>query len=226
MTPPSPHHAPTPLNRAAAHRTVETAYLAAATGLLFIALYYLPVGGPILRLALPLPLALVHLRHGGRSGFNGVCVLSLLLVALMGPVRGPLVIFPYGLLGLWLGWCWRAGLSWYVGWSVGTVIGTVGLVIRVFVLSVLVGENLWMLITTMALRSLNWAFGLLEPLLGTNLVPTLLQVQVTAVALVFVQNVVYLLSLHMVAYWIFRRLQSPIPEPPPLLRTWVELDPL
>ena len=226
MTTPSPSHPSAPLSRAAAHRTVETAYLAAATGLLFIALYYLPVGGPIFRLALPLPLALVQLRHGHHSGMKGVGVATLLLVALMGPIRGPLVLLPYGLLSLWLGWCWSHGYGWGISWSVGAVIGTIGLVNRVLLLSVLLGENLWLLMTTMALRALNWIFGLLEPLFGVNLAPTLLQVQFTAVLLILLQNVVYLLSLHMVAYWIFKRLRSPIPEPPQLLRMWVALDPL
>ena len=49
------------------------AYLAATTGLIWLALYYLPVGGALFRLALPLPLALLQLRRGGRSGAEGCC---------------------------------------------------------------------------------------------------------------------------------------------------------
>ena len=45
-----------PLSRQQALRLVEGAYLAATTGLIWLALYYLPVGGALLRLALPLPL--------------------------------------------------------------------------------------------------------------------------------------------------------------------------
>ena len=41
------------LSRQQALRLVEGAYLAAATGLIWLALYYLPVGGAIFRLALP-----------------------------------------------------------------------------------------------------------------------------------------------------------------------------
>ena len=59
------------LNRGQARQLMDTAYLAAATALLWVALYYLPVGSPLFRLALPLPLALLQLRHGWRCGWAG-----------------------------------------------------------------------------------------------------------------------------------------------------------
>ena len=86
----------------------------------------------------------------------------------------------------------------------------------------LVGENLWVLITTAAA-------GLLEKLagwLGLAASIELAQVQLAALALVWVQNVIVVLALHAVAYWIFPRLQAPIPEPPDALRALVALDPL
>lgn len=214
------------LNRGQARQLMDTAYLAAATALLWVALYYLPVGSPLFRLALPLPLALLQLRHGWRCAVEGLLVTALLLVALMGPIRGPLVIFPYGLLALWLGWCWRARVgwrsSWWLSWGVGSLISAAGFLVRVAVLSVLVGENLWVLITTASA-------GLLEKLagwLGLAASIELVQVQLAALALVWVQNVIVVLALHAVAYWIFPRLQAPIPEPPNALRALVALDPL
>ncbi len=214
------------LNRGQARQLMDTAYLAAATALLWVALYYLPVGSSLFRLALPLPLALLQLRHGWRCAVEGLVVTALLLVALMGPIRGPLVVFPYGLLALWLGWCWRARAgwrsSWWLSWGVGSLISAAGFLVRVAVLSVLVGENLWVLITTAAA-------GLLEKLagwLGMAASIELAQVQLAALALVWVQNVIVVLALHAVAYWIFPRLHSPIPEPPDSLRALVALDPL
>jgi len=210
------------LSRRQALQLMDTAYLAAATALLWVALYYLPVGSPLFRLALPLPLALLQLRHGWRCAVEGVVVSGLLLVALMGPIRGPLVLFPYGLLALWLGWCWRRRLSWWWSLSVGSLIGAGGFLVRVLVLSLLVGENLWVVITTAAA-------GLLErlmALLGLGLAPDLAQVQGAALLLVWVQNGIVLLALHAVAYWVFPRLQAPISEPPEALRALVALDPL
>ena len=216
---------PTPDRRLSprqARQLMDTAYLAAATALLWVALYYLPVGSPLFRLALPLPLALLLLRHGWRCAVEGLVVTTLLLVALMGPIRGPLVLFPYGLLALWLGWGWRRRLSWWLTLSLGGLLGAAGFLVRVAVLSVLVGENLWVLITSAAAGLLERLSSLLG--LGPGL--DLLQVQIAAVLLVILQNLVVVLCLHAVAYWIFPRLKAPISEPPPVLRALVALDPL
>jgi uncharacterized protein YybS (DUF2232 family) len=210
------------LSRRQAHQLTDTAYLAAATALLWVGLYYLPVGGALFRLALPLPLALLQLRHNRRCAVEGVAVSALLLVALMGPVRGPLVLFPYTLLALWLGWCWKQQLSWWLSWGVGALIGATGFLVRVAVVSVLLGENLWVVITTAAAQLLERLSGLLQ--LGGG--PDLWQVQVLALGLVLLQNVIYVLALHAVALWIFPRLRSPITPPPALLRPLLALDPL
>lgn len=201
---------------------MDTAYLAAATALLWLALYYLPVGGPLFRLALPLPLALLQLRHGWRCAVEGVLVASLLLLALMGPIRGLLMLFPYGFLALWLGWGWRRRLSWWITLALGGCIGALGFLVRVAVLSLLLGENLWVLVTTAAAGLLERLLSLLS--LGPGF--DLGQVQLMALALVLVQNLLVVLCLHAVAYWIFPRLQAPIPEPPRALEALVALDPL
>jgi uncharacterized protein YybS (DUF2232 family) len=211
-----------PLSQRQARQLTDTAYLAASTALLWVALYYLPVGSPLFRLALPLPLALLQLRHGGRCALEGMVVTTLLLVALMGPIRGPLVLFPYGLLALWLGWGWRRRLSWWITLPLGALIGAAGFLVRVAVLSVLVGDNLWVVITTAAAGLLDRLAGLLG--LGPGL--DLAQVQMAALLLVLIQNLLVVLCLHAVAYWIFPRLKAPISEPPPLLRSLVALDPL
>ena len=210
------------LSRQQALRLVEGAYLAAATGLIWLALYYLPVGGALFRLALPLPLILLQLRRGNRSGAEGLLLSVLLLTALMGPLRGPLLLFPYGLLSLWLGWSWCRGISWWLSWSGGVVLGTAGFLVRVLVLSLLVGENLWVVIT----RAGSALLDRLIAALHLPITPDLPQVQLMALLLVVVQEVIYVLSLHALAYWIFPRLKSPIPEPPRLLHGLVALDPL
>lgn len=204
-----------------ARQLMDTAYLSAATALLWAALYYLPVGSPLFRLALPLPLTLLQLRHGWRCALEGVVVTSLLLVALMGPIRGPLVLFPYGLLSLWLGWGWRRRLSWWFTLPIGALIGAMGFLVRLAVLSILVGENLWVLLTTAASQFLDRFADALR--LGPGL--DLAQVQAVALGLVLFQNLLVVFCLHAVAYWIFPRLKSPISEPPPLLQALVSLDP-
>ena len=213
---------PPALSRHQAIRLVEGAYLAATTGLIWLALYYLPVGGALFRLALPLPLALLQLRRGGRSGVEGLLLSVLLMTALMGPVRGPLLLFPYGILAMWLGWCWGRGFSWWLSWSVGVVLGTLGFLVRVLVLSLLVGENLWVVITRAGAGMLERVITLLHLPISADLA----SVQLMALVLVVLQELIYVLSLHALAFWIFPRLRSSIPGPPRMLHGLVALDPL
>ena len=209
-----------PLTKRKALKIVESSYLAAATSLIWIALYYLPIGGAFFRLALPLPLALLQIRRGVKTGIEGVLICVMLLTALMGPLRGPLVLFPYGLLSLWLGYSWQKGWNWWLSWSVGVSIGTIGFLVRVLALSVLVGENLWVILT-------RAGAGLLEKgidIFNLSFIPDMRQVQVVALFLVITQEIVYVLCLHALAYWIFPRLKSSIPEPPALLENLISLE--
>ncbi len=211
-----------PLSRQQALRMMEASYLAAAAALIWLALYYLPVGGALFRLALPLPLALLLVRRGSRAGVEGVAVSILLLIVLMGPLRGPLMLFPYGLLSLWLGWCWQMNVSWWFSWGLGVVIGSVGFLVRLVALSLMVGENLWVVLTRVGAGALDRVLDLMQ----LPLAPDLLLVQAMAITLVVLQQLIYVLALHALAYWIFPRLKAPIPEPPHLLHGLVALDPL
>ncbi len=203
-------------------RMMETSYLAATCALIWIALYYLPIGGAFFRLALPLPLSLLLIRRGSRAGIEGVLLLLLLLTTLMGPIRGPLVLFPYGLLSIWLGWSWMKGFSWWLSWGGGVLIGTTGFLARVVILSILVGENLWIVITRAGSLLLERMFDVFS----LPITPNLSHVQLMAIILVIFQEMIYVLALHALSFWIFPRLNAPLPEPPSLLNGLVAIDPL
>ena len=209
-----------PLSKRKALNIVESSYLAAATSLIWIALYYLPIGGAVFRLALPLPLALLQIRRGTKTGIEGVTLCVFLLSTLMGPLRGPLVLFPYGLLSLWLGHSWKKGWNWWLSWSVGVSIGTGGFLVRVMVLSLLVGENLWVIITRAGASLLQKGIDIFN----LPLTPDMTQVQIVALCLVIAQEIVYVFCLHALAYWIFPRLKASMPEPPALLDNLISLD--
>ena len=210
-----------PLSKRNALKIVESSYLAATTSLIWIALYYLPIGGAVFRLALPLPLALLQLRRGFKTGIEGVIICVMLLTVLMGPIRGPLVLFPYGFLSLWLGYSWYKRWNWLLSWSVGVVIGTMGFLVRVFVLSVLVGENLWVIITRAGAALIEKGIDIFN----LSFTPDMTQVQLVALCLIIIQEIVYVLCLHALAYWIFPRLKSCMPEPPTLLENLISLEP-
>lgn len=198
---------------------VEPSYLASLSSLLWIALYYLPVGGALLRLLLPLPLILLHLRRGTRTAFEGIIIQFLLLFILMGPVRGTLFLFPYGILAFWLGWSWFKKKNWWFSWGLGFVLGALGFFIRVFALSTLVGDNLWVLITRASYGLIDKVFDLFN----LPFSPTIRIIQIVAILLVVFQEMIYVLTIHILAYSLFPRLNANIPEPPKKINGLVDL---
>ena len=198
---------------------IEPSYLASLASLLWIALYYLPIGGPLLRLILPLPISLLQLRRGTKVALDGIIIQTLLLITLMGPIRGPLFLFPYGTLSFWLGWCWLKNKSWWYSLFSGIFIGASGFLIRVFALSILVGENLWILVT-------RASYGLIQKiasLIDITWTPSLILIQLVAILLIVFQEFVYVLTIHIVAYAVFPRLKSSIPQPPNRISGFVDL---
>ena len=198
---------------------IEPSYLASLASLLWIALYYLPVGGALLRLILPLPISLLQLRRGTKVALNGIFVQILLLIILMGPIRGPLFLFPYGTLSFWLGWCWLKNKSWWFSLFSGILIGASGFLIRVFALSILVGENLWILVT-------RASYGLIQKfasIIDISWTPSVTFIQLVAIFLVIFQEFVYVLTIHIIAYAVFPRLKSSIPQPPNKFSGFVDL---
>ena len=198
---------------------IEPSYLASLASLLWIALYYLPVGGALFRLILPLPISLLQLRRGTKVALDGIFVQILLLIILMGPIRGPLFLFPYGTLSLWLGWCWLKNKSWWFSLFSGILIGAFGFLIRVFALSILVGENLWILVT-------RASYGLIQKFVSTMDIswsPSTTSIQLVAIFLVVFQEFVYVFTIHIIAYAVFPRLKSSIPQPPNKISGFVDL---
>ena len=198
---------------------IEPSYLASLASLLWIALYYLPVGGALLRLILPLPISLLQLRRGTKVALDGIFIQILLLIILMGPIRGPLFLFPYGTLSFWLGWCWLKNKSWWFSLFSGILIGASGFLIRVFALSILIGENLWIVVT-------RASYGLIQKLASffdISWSPSIILIQLVAIFLVIFQEFVYVLTIHIIAYAVFPRLKSSIPQPPNRISGFVDL---
>ncbi len=197
---------------------IETSYLASLSSLLWLALYYLPIGGAILRLILPLPIILLHLRRGTKIAFEGIIIQFLLLFILMGPVRGTLFLFPYGVLAFWLGWCWFKERNWGFSFSIGVILGSIGFFIRVVALSILVGDNLWIIIT-------RASYGLIDKfidLFNLPFSPSIKVIQFVAILLIIFQEMVYVLTLHILAYSLFPRFKLAIPDPPRILSGLVD----
>lgn len=195
-------------------KMVETAFLASTASLIWFINYYLSLG-PLLRIFFPVPIALVYLRWGARAAWMATAVSGLLLSVLMGPTRGILYIVPFALMGVMLGATWKRRAAWAISIGLGAMLGTIGFFFRFWLLSVLSGEDLWVYTITQVTRFAEWAFLRL----GVLAQPSVSLIEVGAIALVFLQNLVYLFVVHLAAWLLLGRLGNPIPPPP----QWVQV---
>ncbi len=193
---------------------VETAFLASAASLIWLINYYFPLG-PVLRMFFPIPIALVYLRWGNRASWMAAGVSGLLLSVLMGPTRSILFFIPYGIMGVQLGAMWRRQANWLLSMITGALLGTLGFFFRFWLLSLLLGEDLWVYVMTQITQLTEWGFTKL----GLLAQPDLTLVQAIAVLLIVINNLVYLFVVHLVALLLLDRLGNPIPRPP----NWVQV---
>ncbi|MBR8829598.1 MAG: hypothetical protein N5P05_001452 [Chroococcopsis gigantea SAG 12.99] len=198
---------------------VETAFLASTAGLVWLINYYFPLG-PLLRIFFPIPIALAYLRWGSRASWMSALIASLLLSVLMGPTRSIVFLIPHGLMGVQLGVCWRRGANWGFSIFTGALIGALGLFFRFWLFSILLGEDLWLYVITQATNFLDWIFSLL----GLLSRPDFALVQTIAIVGIFINNIVYLFAVHLVALLVFDRLGNPIPRPPKWIQTILDYE--
>lgn len=155
----APNSAPNPDKKAANAplRLVETAFLASTASLIWLVNYYFPLG-PLLRVFFPIPIALVYLRWGNRAAWMSAVVSGLLLSVLMGPTRSILYVMPFGIMGVLLGGLWQRQASWSVSVGLGAILGSIGFFFRFWLLSALVGQDLWAYVTAQVTEIVEWVF--------------------------------------------------------------------
>jgi uncharacterized protein YybS (DUF2232 family) len=204
---------------------VETAFLASAASLIWLVNAYFPPG-PLLRIVFPLPIALVYLRWGNRAAWMAALVSTMLLAVLMGPPRSLLYLMPYGLLGVQLGWLWYRGASWYISIGIGTILNSLGFFVRLWLLSLMLGEDLWVYLINQATQMINWvlsrlvSFGLLS--VGSLSQSNTTLVQLVALLIVIVSSLVYLFTVHLASWLLLERLGEKMPTPPPWVQRLLE----
>jgi uncharacterized protein YybS (DUF2232 family) len=204
---------------------VETAFLASTAALIWLVNTYFPPG-PILRILFPLPMALVYLRWGARAAWMSALVAGLLLSVLMGPPRSLLFLIPYAVMGVQLGFTWVRGLNWYISILTGSLLGSLGFFFRLWLMSILIGEDLWVYLTTQVTQMLNWgieklvAVGLLD--IGVLGQANVQAIQGLALVMVLLSNIVYLFTVHLAAWLLLERLGARIPEPPEWVQSLLE----
>ncbi len=198
---------------------VETAFLASTSGLLYLINTYFPLG-PAFRIFFPVPIALAYLRWGARASWMTALVSGLLLTVLMGPTRSIFFVMPFAFMGVMLGVLWRRGASWWVSIGLGALLGSIGVFFRLWLLSILLSEDLWLYMTIQITELAEWG---LEKL-GILAAPSLVLVQGLAVAAIVANNIVYLFVVHLVSLMLLERLGNPIPLPPKWVRVLLDYE--
>ncbi|AFY32487.1 DUF2232 domain-containing protein [Calothrix sp. PCC 7507] len=195
-------------------RMVETAFLSSAASLIWFVNFYFPLG-PVLRIFFPIPIALVYLRWGKRAAWMAALTCGLLLAVLMGPIRSLLFVMPYAFMGVLLGATWNRRVPWIVSITLGTLLATLGIFFRIWLLSVLSGEDLWVYVINQVTEITEWIFLKLQVLAN----PSVFFIQIGAIAVILLNNFIYLFVVHLAAWLLLDRLGNPIPRPP----NWIQV---
>ena len=85
----------------------------------------------------------------------------------------------------------------------------------IWLFSILLGEDLWLYAINQATEFVNWLFLKL----GILAQPDFILVQIIAIAAIFLNSLVYLFAVHLVALLVLNRLGNPVSRPPGWVQT-------
>ena len=118
---------------------------------------------------------------------------------------------------------WKRRAPWLTSISLGTLIATLGFFLRMALLSLFLGEDLWSYLTNRITDLIQWGLSKLVDwgLLGLGVLgdTNLATVQVMTLAVVLCSDFIYLFTVHLAAWLLLERLGNPIPNPP----RWVQV---
>ena len=204
---------------------VETAFLASAASLMWLINTYFPPG-PLLRILFPLPITLVYLRWNLRAAWMAAIVSGLLLTILLGPTRSIFFVMPYGFLGVHLGHLWQRRARWEISILTGGILVAFGTFFRLWLLSLLAGEDLWGYVIAQITQFIDWAVRLLTNWgwigLGAWGQPSMEVIAIAAVLTILFSSIVYLFTVHLAAWLVLERLGVAMPEPPAWVQALIE----
>lgn len=192
---------------------VETAFLSSAASLIWLVNSYLTIA-PVLRIFFPIPTALIYLRWGKRAASMSVLITGLLLSVLVGPIRSILYVIPYGLMGVQLGFMWKRQADWLYSMTLGAIVFAIGMLFRVWLVSLMLGEDIWVYIIGRFTELAQWIFTWIFMWFGWLAVPSISVIEAIAIAMILLNGLIYSFAVHAVALLIMERLGNPIPQPP------------
>jgi len=165
-------------------------------------------------LLFPIPITVIYLRWGNRPAGMTVLTSMLLISVLMGPVRAIQFLIPYGIFGWTLGALWKRRGRWRMTVPIGTAIANFGTFFKIWFVSLLLGEDLWLYFTMQATGLLEWG----SDKLGLLWQPTLGSVQLATILFLLFKDLIYTCLVHIVAWYLCDRLGNSIPAPPKIIQ--------
>jgi len=184
----------TRFNLTQTYQIVETAMLAAVSGLAYTVSTLLRVEGYVSYL-LPLPVIIAALRKptgGPIPAAKTTIVAFILLFILMGPVRAVSYVLLYGMLAFVLGTCWSLRLPWAVSIPAGAAARIAGYFAYIALSSWVTNENLLALM----MSNVHALLDQMSALIGTSGAPSPLTVAITIGSLLFVNSLFYVAMTH------------------------------
>ncbi|MBR7113860.1 MAG: DUF2232 domain-containing protein [Firmicutes bacterium] len=92
-------------------KLTEAAMMVAISVILALVAGYIPLLGMIGPLLFPLPIAILQLRHDHITAIAALAAAALISGLFLGPVAAIYLVLGYGIVGLFLGWCFRGDRS-------------------------------------------------------------------------------------------------------------------
>ena len=180
-------------NKLPTRMVVETAMLAAMTGLSFhlSASFRLET---YLGSLFPLPIVVASARWGDIAAWRTLLVAFLLLTLLSGPLRASNYACLHGFTGLALGLCWKRKFSWVQSVPISALARTVGVFSSLAVSSLVIRENVLRLMV-------QQVYALIDQIcatLGATFVPNMTAILCVAFVFVILNSLSYTLILHLV----------------------------
>jgi hypothetical protein len=201
---------PTPAQRQEVKRVIETAMLAAVTGLAYTLSTLMKLEG-YLSYCLPLPVVLSAMRSEDiATPVQCVVVAFLLLFILLGPVRAVTYVLVYGLLSIALGVSFKTGLPWAVGVPLGAVARLTGQWMYISVTSWVTNENLLELLISNAQTLLDnmsaWMGGASSSSFNGVFITLVSMLAVNAVFYTYMMTMLYTIILQSMGYTVLQPL--------------------
>ncbi|KAJ9534390.1 hypothetical protein QJQ45_016087 [Haematococcus lacustris] len=195
---------------------VETAMLAAVSGLAYLVSTLLKLDGS-LGYFLPLPVVLAALRGGIAAGWRTMTATGFLLVVLLGPFRSLSYVLIHGLLAASLATMWKAKANFWVVVVVGAAVRMAGQMAYLVLSSVTLNENLFAVMMSNVYAMLDQICAAV----GAHGSPSTMAIMCVVFALLSVNALCYVFLLQVIYRFILQSMGYSLGPLPAIVRKYL-----